>query len=251
MVIAILRLLGQYSFFVLTREKGYAIIHTNGRYREVTPVARNKYPEETVKLIVDEALKLFIQKGYDNTSIQDIINNLGGLSKGAIYHHFKSKEEIFDAVSLRIGQENAVYYDNILGDKTQNGLEKLRGMIRSAYLNPNNDVVFALRGKIMSDPRFLTNQITATYEFVAPKYVQPIIEQGIQDGSIQTDYPKELAEVIMTLLNIWANPVVARTTAEEMRNKLAFFSLLLKGIGIDILDLEDTQRYIALCDRYQ
>ena len=43
-------------------------------------------------------LALFFEKGYDNTSIQDIIDGLGGLTKGAVYHHFKSKEDI---LSLR------------------------------------------------------------------------------------------------------------------------------------------------------
>ena len=55
-------------------------------------MARNKYPEETVKLILDTATKMFSEKGYDNTSLQDIINATK-LSKGAIYHHFGSKEE--------------------------------------------------------------------------------------------------------------------------------------------------------------
>ena len=50
-------------------------------------MARNKHPEETVNLILETAARLFMEKGYEHTSIQDIINNLGGLSKGAIYHH--------------------------------------------------------------------------------------------------------------------------------------------------------------------
>ena len=65
-------------------------------------MARNKYPEETVKLILDTATKMFSEKGYDNTSLQDIINATK-LSKGAIYHHFGSKEEILQAVFRRIG----------------------------------------------------------------------------------------------------------------------------------------------------
>ena len=60
-------------------------------------MARNKHPEETVNLILDVALALFFEKGYDNTSIQDIIDGLGGLTKGAVYHHFKSKEDILSA----------------------------------------------------------------------------------------------------------------------------------------------------------
>ena len=52
-------------------------------------MARNKHPEETVNLILDTAFSLFMEKGYEHTTIQDLLNNLGGLSKGAIYHHFK------------------------------------------------------------------------------------------------------------------------------------------------------------------
>ena len=59
-------------------------------------MARNKHPEETVNRIVDVASRLFLEKGYNQTSIQDIVDHLGSLSKGAIYHHFKSKEEISD-----------------------------------------------------------------------------------------------------------------------------------------------------------
>ena len=62
-------------------------------------MARNKYPEVTVEKILEVSQRLFMEKGYDNTTIQDIVNELGGLTKGAIYHHFKSKEEIIDALS--------------------------------------------------------------------------------------------------------------------------------------------------------
>ena len=47
-------------------------------------VARNKYPEVTVEKILEVSQRLFIEKGYDNTTIQDIVNELGGLTKGAI-----------------------------------------------------------------------------------------------------------------------------------------------------------------------
>ncbi|MDD3278583.1 MAG: TetR/AcrR family transcriptional regulator [Lachnospiraceae bacterium] len=213
-------------------------------------MSRNKYPEETVKLILEKALKLFIEKGYDNTSIQDIINNLGGLSKGAIYHHFKSKEDIFEAVCQKLGEENAVYYDNMRDDKTKNGYEKLKEMIRSAYTNPNNDAVIAMQDKIAADPKFLMSQIRESYELVAPKYIEPIIRQGIADGSIKTDYPRELASVIITLLNIWINPMIEQTTAIQMRQKLKFFGELLCGIGIDLIDDEITEQYAIYCEQY-
>lgn len=55
-------------------------------------MARNKYPEVTVEKILEVAERIFWEKGYDDTTIQNIIDGLGGLTKGAVYHHFKSKE---------------------------------------------------------------------------------------------------------------------------------------------------------------
>ena len=55
-------------------------------------MGRNKYPEQTQERIVDASIKLFIEKGYEQTTIQDILNALN-LSKGGLYHHFKSKVE--------------------------------------------------------------------------------------------------------------------------------------------------------------
>ncbi|MEG2286258.1 MAG: helix-turn-helix domain-containing protein, partial [Eubacterium sp.] len=65
-------------------------------------MARNKNPEITINRILDTSMDLFLKKGYDNTTIQDIVDALGDLSKGAIYHHFKSKEEIIEAVIPRL-----------------------------------------------------------------------------------------------------------------------------------------------------
>ena len=67
-------------------------------------MARNKHPEETVEKILAVSAKLFMEKGYEHTTLQDIIDNLGGLTKGAIYHHFKGKEEI--SLPSRTGWES-------------------------------------------------------------------------------------------------------------------------------------------------
>ena len=55
-------------------------------------------PEKTYEKILEVSSKLFFEKGYENTSLQDIVNNLDGLTKGAVYHHFSSKDDILDAV---------------------------------------------------------------------------------------------------------------------------------------------------------
>ena len=67
---------------------------------------RNKYPEETVQKILDASLKLFLEKGYEETTVLDIISEMGGLTRGAFYHHFKSKEEVFDALCEKLFYES-------------------------------------------------------------------------------------------------------------------------------------------------
>lgn len=59
-------------------------------------MARNAHPEVTRTRILDAAQRLFMAQGYEHTSIQNIVDELGDLSKGAIYHHFKSKEAILE-----------------------------------------------------------------------------------------------------------------------------------------------------------
>ncbi|MCC0650441.1 TetR/AcrR family transcriptional regulator [Clostridioides sp. ZZV15-6598] len=59
-----------------------------------------KKPTERKQELIDIAIKLFLQKGYDETSIKDIYSEANG-SFGMFYHYFKSKEEIFKVVMNR------------------------------------------------------------------------------------------------------------------------------------------------------
>ena len=105
-------------------------------------MARNKHPEETVGRILDVASRLFLEKGYEHTSIQDIINNLGGLSKGAIYHHFKSKEEILIAVTDRMTAESNHMLAQIRDASGLNGREKLRWIFKASINRPVQTTFF-------------------------------------------------------------------------------------------------------------
>lgn len=86
---------------------------------------RNKYPEETVQKILDASLKLFLEKGYEETTVLDIISEMGGLTRGAFYHHFKSKEEVFDALCEKLFYETNPF-KKAKNHKELNGLEKLK-----------------------------------------------------------------------------------------------------------------------------
>ncbi|RIX50056.1 TetR/AcrR family transcriptional regulator [Paenibacillus nanensis] len=209
-------------------------------------MARNKYPEETINQILTVALNLFIRKGYEQTSIQDIINELGGLTKGAIYHHFKSKEEIMQAVIDHMFKGVDEMLSGIRDDTELNGREKLRKISRVSLDNPAQNEMASAAPNLLRNPKLLAAQIEHMVEKAIPVYIQPIIEQGMRDGSIRTDYPRELSELLLVLTNVWLNPAVIQASPEMMLRKLRLFDEVLKGLGLDLFDEQMFQRYEEL-----
>lgn len=214
-------------------------------------MARNKHPEETVNLILETATRLFMKKGYEHTSIQDIIDNLGGLSKGAIYHHFKSKEDILVAVTDRMTEESNKLLGTIRDRTDLNGKEKLRTIFRESLLRPVQDDIFTAAPNISDNPRLIFSTIRDTVDEVAPNYIVPIIEEGIRDGSIRTEYPAELAELIILIANAWLNPMMFDSTPEETYRKIMVFRQMMQGFGLDIVDDEIRDRMWDLAAIYQ
>jgi AcrR family transcriptional regulator len=209
-------------------------------------MARNKYPEETLNQILTVSLHLFMEKGYEQTSIQDIINRLGGLTKGAIYHHFKSKEEIMQAVIGRMYEGVDESFAAIRDDKSLTGLEKLRKILMDSLNNPSQLEMMSGAPSLMDNPKMLAFQMRNIIEESVPKYIQPIIEQGLADGSIQTDYPKELSEVLMLMGGLWLNPLVFSGTTEDALRKYRFSQQLLLRLGLDLIDDQMIERSVQL-----
>ncbi|MCM1175189.1 MAG: TetR/AcrR family transcriptional regulator [Blautia sp.] len=214
-------------------------------------MARNKHPEETVTLILDVATRLFMEKGYEHTSIQDIIANLGGLSKGAIYHHFRSKEEILAAVTDRMTEESNRMLADIRDRKNMNGREKLQTIFKESINRPVQNEIFTAAPNFGSNPRLLFSMLRETMDDTAPHYIQPIIEQGIADGSIVTEHPQELAELIMLVGNCWMNPMMFDDSEEKACHKFMLFRQMMRGFGLDIVDDELFDRLMELTAVYQ
>lgn len=213
-------------------------------------MARNKYPEETVNLILETATRLFVQKGYEHTSIQDIINNLGGLSKGAIYHHFKSKEEILVAVTNRLAEESNKKLFEIKNRTDMTGLEKLKKLLTDSLNRPVHDSIFSAAPNIKSSPALVYSILMESVDTVAHQDVLPIIRQGIEDGSIQVEYPEELAELVMLVGNIWLNPMIFDDNPDGIYRKCVMYDKMLRGFGLDIFDESMFERFRSLTEMY-
>lgn len=214
-------------------------------------MARNKHPEETVKLILDVAFRLFMEKGYEHTSIQDIINHLGGLSKGAIYHHFKSKEDILVAVTDRMMEDSNRMLAKIRDSSGLTGKEKLKKLFKASINRPEQNDLFMTAPDFHNNEKLLFSILHDTVEDTAPNYILPILKEGISDGSIQTDYPEQLAELILLAANVWMNPMIFDSSVEETYRKFMVLDQMLKAFGLDVLDEQLLGRIQELTAIYQ
>lgn len=207
-------------------------------------MARNKYPEETVQKILDVSLELFLEKGYDQTTISDIVEHLGGLSKGAIYHHFKSKEEIIDAVTTRMSL-NTGWIQEIRSCKEYGGLGKLRKIFIHSISDNRQLKIYISAESLLKNPKFISRLIEESIKVSAP-LVEEIIKEGNEDGSLAVKSPKDTAEITMLLFNIWFSPAVLPVDKRRYFEKVIFLQNLLENMGLPLIDEE----FINVSEKY-
>ena len=199
-------------------------------------MARNKYPEITVEKILEAAQRLFLEKGYEHTTIQDIVDELGGLTKGAVYHHFKSKEDIICALSDKLFAENNPFAA-VKQRKDLNALQKMREAVKLNQQNTQEKQLNIEALPLLKNPRILVEMIQSNHQQLTPLW-RDLLEEGIADGSIQTEYPKEMAELIPLLGDVWLYPNIFPATEEELVHRFFFFKEMLEKMGAPIIDDE-------------
>jgi len=193
---------------------------------------RNKHPEETVQKILDVSLKLFLEKGYEQTTILDIVDNLGGLTRGAFYHHFKSKDDLLRTLMEKLSDDNDPF-DAVKDMEGANGLEKIK-MVFSSGISAKYPELTQATMSLLRQPRFLAKHIEDTHD--TAKLFVSLIEEGMADGSIRPSNAKFLAELGMLLLNFWLVSPIFISNKAEFVDKAVLIKQILDGLGFPLLD---------------
>ncbi len=193
-----------------------------------------KTPEEWRKEILNAAQSLFISKGYEETSISDIMDMAGG-AKGMFYRCFGSKEDVMYALGNQLFFENNPF-DAVKERNDLNGLQKIRLLL---VLNQSDDKRNHLNRQavpILKDPHILAAAIAENRRVLTPLWLE-LLEEGKNDGSIRTEYARELSE-LLPLINFWLMPTIFPATEEELHHKYRFVTEMLEHMGLPIFDDE-------------
>ena len=206
---------------------------------------KNERPEGTREKILSVAQQLFHEKGYDNTTVQDIIDGLGGMTKGVIYHHFKSKEEIMQSVMERYDVPE-IQPEQLEERAGGTGLEKLRQKMISSLQDTEKLVILFSAKALMRSPRIIGEVYLACLK--RADQVQEYINEGIEDGSIVTDYPTELAEFIPLIVDMGFVLNFPRCSKEEIEGRLRFVKNLFESINVPLVNDEILNAIFQLYD---
>ncbi|TOY70584.1 hypothetical protein DIS12_03770 [Leuconostoc citreum] len=194
-------------------------------------LSKNKYPEQTRKKILEVTFKLFNDRGYDNIVMQDIIDATG-FSRGAIYHHFKNKNEIMQSVLNGIYQEDTNFFAELMAQNLD-AITRVDRLIDYIVSSPiKREMAYAMWSH--KNNMVLYSNVVNTLNSASPA-VATIIQQGIEENVFSTKYPDQAAEVVMLLLNIWLDPTIdINISSQQLAKRFDFLCELLEKIGIPL-----------------
>ncbi len=151
---------------------------------------------KTKRKIFETSMKLFAEKGYDATSIEEITATVG-VAKGTLYYHFSSKEEIFKFLV----EEGVKLLKNSIAiktDKVTNSLDKIKAiiLIQIKILVKYENFMRIILSEIWGTSA--RSQMCRDYLFEYIQMIQEIVEIGMKDGEIIEANPNVVAS-----RNIW------------------------------------------------
>jgi len=179
-----------------------------------------KSAEKRKSEILDVAEQLFAEKGFDNASTNDIINRIG-IARGTLYHHFRSKEEILDAIVERMTREKITRAAEIIEDNTMPILERLT----LSYLALNVDSKAGIEVlEQMHKPQnaLLHQKMQQSVIYGIVPLMEKLIIEGNESGIFDTKYPANAAEMIIIYSNT-AFDEIAPMPNEDMQWKRKAF----------------------------
>ena len=188
-----------------------------------------KDPETRRKEFIAAARELFVEKGFDQTSVSDITNRVG-MSHGSFFYYFKSKKGVMEEV---INDNLTSWKDfmlDLVANEEMNALKKMQiifGMtIKSRKAKQNINEFFQKEGNAV----MYREHRRKSREIVVPLITQ-IVEQGVDEGIFNIEFPMETVEYIGYVVENLGDSLKATQSEEEYYRKIRALEIFLARVG--------------------
>jgi transcriptional regulator, tetR family len=190
-----------------------------------------KEPEIRCAEIMDAAMILFMEKGYTNTTTQDIVDKVN-ISRGLLYYHFKNKEDILYCLVEQYSDRLLKDIYIIVYDEDKTAIEKIRSFIDVTIISSEN---VSAEGTVLQktvdleENQYMIDKLSHKLVEKLTIYFEKIISQGIAEKVFSVKYPLETAEFLMTAYVFVSNNISIRYSKKEpISNYLNAFKIILE-----------------------
>lgn len=178
--------------------------------------------EEKRQELLNAAEKLFCAKGYEGTSVQDILN-VAEMSKGGFYHHFASKEDVIKALCARRAERALVYTEDALS-KAESSMGRINAVLRGFMPLRREESTFVdMLRPVMNTPE--GRAIAMTYQDALETVFLPLLKAEIAAAAaVEVVCPpmKDAESMILNLVNhCWMQAVATQMDQLDMLNLLS------------------------------
>lgn len=180
-----------------------------------------KEAEERKNEILDVAERLFGTKGFDNTSTSDILDEIG-IARGTLYYHFKSKEEIMDAMVSRMTNRLIEKAKAVAAQKSVPVLQRFTMMMLSLNVSDDNFGQELLAQAHKPQNALMHQKMEKSLLSGINPIITDLIKEGITQGICRTDYPQEAAEMTFLYANTVFDDLMEHSEEEKQRKIEAF-----------------------------
>ena len=190
-----------------------------------------KDPEIRRAEIMDAAMLLFMEKGYANTTTQDIVDKVN-ISRGLLYYHFKNKEDILYCLVERYSEKLLRDIHVIVNDDDKTAIEKIRAFIDATIISTDNvsaEGTELQKTVDLKENRYMLDKLSHKLIEKLTIYFERIINQGILEKVFFVKYPSETAEFLMTAYVFVSNNIGIKTSKKEpVKDYLNAFKIMLE-----------------------
>lgn len=188
--------------------------------------------EATIARILNAAEELFVANSFASVSMQDIAARVD-MSKGALYHHFGSKEELFVSMMLCDLSAKSVLFSR-WANNTGPARSRLRDLTRDYFeLSPvKRRLIQLVRRDINHFSGENRDSIVRAYQAALPDQIERIIEDGIEDGDIAPGDSRLLAWSFIALVEVILTQYAESVLHEKESMIDHVLNLFFSGVGV-------------------
>ncbi|WP_019423398.1 TetR/AcrR family transcriptional regulator [Paenibacillus sp. OSY-SE] len=207
-----------------------------------------KKADERRNEILDAADELFGQKGFDGTSTNDILERVG-IARGTLYHHFKSKEDIMDALIERYNVRLLGAAQEIAADKSIPVVERIIRVVMALNISGESSSKEIMEHIHKPQNALMHQKIQRVIINGVTPILTGIIREGIEQGLFSTPFPYECMEMVVTYANtVFDDDMVTMTNEERGSRILAFVCNVERLLGAESGSLMDAMQMFGRGD---